>query len=119
VVLKARVYRVLDVPNKVVSDAVRATRVAVVPSKVYNPKRASVVPLDAVLAEETEMLLIVASQRGVKKLRYKVPLATDAFQFPLRGWTSTIDRDSFLEPADGVRTSTHSIPVAAEALATI
>jgi hypothetical protein len=64
-----RVYKVLPVPNKVVSEAVLATNVAVVPSKVYRPSLIREAPTVAVAEDTKEISSIVKSQRGVKKVK--------------------------------------------------
>jgi hypothetical protein len=52
-VLRLRWYVVLAVVNKVVSDAVLATNVAVVSLNVYSPMRARVRPAPAVVPDDT------------------------------------------------------------------
>jgi hypothetical protein len=82
---------VLVVDKSEVSLSVRAIKVAVVPLKLYKPIRAKEVPEAAVLAETIDSELIVAPQTGVKNVRYAVPLETVALEFPVRGYTSTME----------------------------
>jgi hypothetical protein len=64
-----RVYTVLVLPKRVVSDAVRATKVAVVPSKVYIPSLAKVVPEAAVFPLITVKDVTSRFHSGVKNVR--------------------------------------------------
>jgi hypothetical protein len=100
VVLKVRVYTVLAELKIVVSEAVLATKVALPePSTVYKPKRTRLCPVVCVEAEATDRELTVASQRGVKKVKYVVELDGVPLKFPLRGYTSTTEVVSFVAPA--------------------
>jgi len=69
VVDRLRWYAVLTVPKSVVSDAVRATSVAVVSSNVYKPILASVRPDAAVVPETIVIDDTVIVAEGVKKVQ--------------------------------------------------
>jgi hypothetical protein len=73
VVFKARVYTVRVAVNNVVSDAVRATSVAVDSSNVNRPIRARLSPLAAVPTTLIEICDTVVVTSGVKKTNTTCP----------------------------------------------
>jgi hypothetical protein len=63
-------YTVLAELKIVVSEAVRATKVAVPsPAIVYKPNLTKLCPVVCVEADDTDIELTVRSQRGVKKVK--------------------------------------------------